>query len=910
MELATIRVPLKLEWPEACRAARIEGWVFNSPREVLAYVLSIDPSVESSVRALCAIFQSVIFIDRANRSYTGSIVGYRSSNRLEAAAFREVLNLVQADMLLREGYAYPPRVGRVDKKDRSVLTVFTNASLQRASPAYVADGTFEEQMHGLIPVAADGSGGDGGDGGDGSGDGGCEQSSRSENSYHLILSMRILLSHNVLNEHYITFSMQRSLASSFRIPLPLLFSRLAEVAKDQAGAWIHESLREGSNLGMLLRSYWSIIEGRVPRMGELDAVPPSIEGVEGDGAFMDRLPVTLFRHQRFSLASMLRIEQRSIRDQLYENLGGYVYSPILNTFKQQPRQAEEASARGGLFCDSTGLGKTLTTLCLAASTASDGPTLCVVPLSVMAQWKEEANRFRTCSLLECAAGGAGTHSPRTFRCYAYYGQTRVRSPSRLAENTVIVTTYTLLQRDFMKLNSQRLGLHNEIPLQESDPRYEALTRESPLHFVDFQRVVYDESHKNISYTNMLCLKTLRARKRWCISATPLGDGATYEALRQQLSALGLAFEPRVWNHHLMLRGAQHPAPALPPAVLGILRHLMVRTTEERANAANAANTANAASPTLMPAVVVETIPVSLSPERQVEYRNIHMDTLRYVELNARSGAATTRSFNRLRQWISAGGHIDTTDLMVERPLALREDERQRVIAARPLEESCPICFDTEPNPCILPCFHSVCYACLTHMTRHNRLLCPLCRQPVTSRMVRTWTTMDRLASATPSITGGLSAKMSALIHYVQHSNDTRKLVLFTEFRDVHSELARVLPQENITVLTLNGSMTSSSRARVIRDFETTQERVLLTLSIRACAVGINLQAADTCIFFEPMLLKSNEQQGIGRVKRIGQASSTVRVVHIITTGTIEEHLHQTTTAWKPSVASLIQMLSQ
>jgi SNF2 family DNA or RNA helicase len=75
-------------------------------------------------------------------------------------------------------------------------------------------------------------------------------------------------------------------------------------------------------------------------------------------------------------------------------------------------------------------------------------------------------------------------------------------------------------------------------------------------------------------------------------------------------------------------------------------------------------------------------------------------------------------------------------------------------------------------------------------------------------------------------------------------------------------------------------------------------------------VGINLQAADTCIFFEPMLLKSNEQQGIGRVKRIGQASSTVRVVHIITTGTIEEHLHQTTTAWKPSVASLIQMLSQ
>ncbi len=95
---------------------------------------------------------------------------------------------------------------------------------------------------------------------------------------------------------------------------------------------------------------------------------------------------------------------------------------------------------GGLLADDMGLGKTVQIISFLSFLHDSGalkPALLVVPVSVIVNWKKELEKF--------APGIQPAHEHR--------GAARERSPERLAEHELVVTTYATLRRDQLMLGT-------------------------------------------------------------------------------------------------------------------------------------------------------------------------------------------------------------------------------------------------------------------------------------------------------------------------------------------------------------------------------------------------------------------------------------------------------------------------
>ena len=86
-------------------------------------------------------------------------------------------------------------------------------------------------------------------------------------------------------------------------------------------------------------------------------------------------------------------------------------------------------------------------------------------------------------------------------------------------------------------------------------------------------------------------------------------------------------------------------------------------------------------------------------------------------------------------------------------------------------------------------------------------------------------------------------------------------------------------------------MPSRKRGDLIEKFRRDPECKVF-LSTDAGGVGLNLQAASAVVNFEPPWNPARLEQRIGRVHRLGQSRS-VHVIHLLTTGSIEERVWET-----------------
>jgi hypothetical protein len=90
---------------------------------------------------------------------------------------------------------------------------------------------------------------------------------------------------------------------------------------------------------------------------------------------------------------------------------------------------------------------------------------------------------------------------------------------------------------------------------------------------------------------------------------------------------------------------------------------------------------------------------------------------------------------------------------------------------------------------------------------------------------------------------------------------------------------------------LHGGVPSRKRGDLIEKFRRDPECKVF-LSTDAGGVGLNLQAASAVVNFEPPWNPARLEQRIGRVHRLGQSRS-VHVIHLLTTGSIEERVWET-----------------
>lgn len=125
-----------------------------------------------------------------------------------------------------------------------------------------------------------------------------------------------------------------------------------------------------------------------------------------------------------------------------------------------------------------------------------------------------------------------------------------------------------------------------------------------------------------------------------------------------------------------------------------------------------------------------------------------------------------------------------------------------------------------------------------------------------------------------------------LVEKLDVPNRDTKIIIFSEWIKVHKLIGKILRENNIGFVELNGKIPVKSRGELIRKFESNPQYKIF-LSTEAGGSGLNLQVADTLINFELPWNPAKKNQRIGRIDRIGQKSHKLTIYNFITRNSIE-----------------------
>lgn len=131
-------------------------------------------------------------------------------------------------------------------------------------------------------------------------------------------------------------------------------------------------------------------------------------------------------------------------------------------------------------------------------------------------------------------------------------------------------------------------------------------------------------------------------------------------------------------------------------------------------------------------------------------------------------------------------------------------------------------------------------------------------------------------------------EFESIIHDLAVANG-RKVVVFSEWTTMTFLIAKHLSQAGIPFVELSGKIPVHKRQSLIDEF-TNNPACKVFLSTDAGGTGLNLQAADCVINFELPWNPAKLSQRTGRVNRIGQTSSCINVINLISKRSIEERI--------------------
>lgn len=128
-----------------------------------------------------------------------------------------------------------------------------------------------------------------------------------------------------------------------------------------------------------------------------------------------------------------------------------------------------------------------------------------------------------------------------------------------------------------------------------------------------------------------------------------------------------------------------------------------------------------------------------------------------------------------------------------------------------------------------------------------------------------------------------------LLEKMDVPNSDRKIIIFSEWVKVHKLIGKMLRENNIGFVELNGSVPVKLRGEIIKKFES-NPHCKIFLSTEAGGSGLNLQVADTLINFELPWNPAKKNQRIGRIDRLGQKSNKLTILNFITRDSIEQQI--------------------
>ena len=123
----------------------------------------------------------------------------------------------------------------------------------------------------------------------------------------------------------------------------------------------------------------------------------------------------------------------------------------------------------------------------------------------------------------------------------------------------------------------------------------------------------------------------------------------------------------------------------------------------------------------------------------------------------------------------------------------------------------------------------------------------------------------------------ISPRLNALKEVLEET--TNKVVVFVPFLHAIQIVSEYLTKENITSEIINGSVTAQKRHDIISRFQTDTNPRVLIVQPQSASHGVTLTAADTVVFWSPVMSVETYLQCIARIQRVGQVNKML-VVHL------------------------------
>jgi len=123
-----------------------------------------------------------------------------------------------------------------------------------------------------------------------------------------------------------------------------------------------------------------------------------------------------------------------------------------------------------------------------------------------------------------------------------------------------------------------------------------------------------------------------------------------------------------------------------------------------------------------------------------------------------------------------------------------------------------------------------------------------------------------------------SPRLSVLMEALEETD--RKVLVFAPYRHSIDTISMHLTQNNISCEQVHGDVSPSKRTRIFRQFQEEDNPRVLVIQPQAASHGVTLTAADTVVFWGPVMSTETYIQCCARSDRKGQDSDKVTVIHI------------------------------
>ena len=123
----------------------------------------------------------------------------------------------------------------------------------------------------------------------------------------------------------------------------------------------------------------------------------------------------------------------------------------------------------------------------------------------------------------------------------------------------------------------------------------------------------------------------------------------------------------------------------------------------------------------------------------------------------------------------------------------------------------------------------------------------------------------------------VSPRLNALIEVIEETDN--KVIVFVPYSHTIQLVARFLNQKGVVNEIIEGSVNARMRSEIIDRFQTEKNPRVLVIQPQAASHGVTLTAADTVVFWSPVMSVETYIQCIARIDRVGQVNC-MTVVHL------------------------------